>query len=299
MGRLESHGYLPHSQVMETGRSFPANKALQAASLRPSRFSTKPRAIRIRPLLSLLALFAMAVTALAGPPYVTDDPDPLEYRHWEIDIASMLLHDADGWNGTAPHVEFNYGVTSNLQLHVLTPTAFASVPHESAQIGYGYTEVGAKYRFLEEGKILPEAAIYPVVQIPPGSSSREIVSPHTEFFIPIWVQKRLGKWILGGGGGYWVNPGSEFRNWWFMGCVVQRKVSQHLTLGAEIFHETVSEVGGTQNTTLNAGAIVDLSDTYHLLFSAGHSIQGSGTFIAYVGLQITFGPKKPDKDKSK
>ena len=25
-----------------------------------------------------------AVPALAGPPYITDDPEPVDYQHWEV-----------------------------------------------------------------------------------------------------------------------------------------------------------------------------------------------------------------------
>jgi hypothetical protein len=47
--------------------------------------------------------------ALAGPPFVTDDPEIVEYRHWEIYVASQHEKDKDGWSGTAPHFEVNYG----------------------------------------------------------------------------------------------------------------------------------------------------------------------------------------------
>jgi hypothetical protein len=33
------------------------------------------------------ALFSCPLAALAGPPFVTDDPEPAKYRHWEVYIA--------------------------------------------------------------------------------------------------------------------------------------------------------------------------------------------------------------------
>lgn len=46
-----------------------------------------------RRLATAVAWLALAApgTALAGPPYATDDPEPVEYRHWEIYIASQSI----------------------------------------------------------------------------------------------------------------------------------------------------------------------------------------------------------------
>lgn len=52
--------------------------------------------------------------ASAGPPFVTDDPEPVEHDHWEIYLASQDQHDSNGWTGTAPHLEVNYGAIKDL-----------------------------------------------------------------------------------------------------------------------------------------------------------------------------------------
>jgi len=71
------------------------------------------------------ALFlACPLTALAGPPFVTDDPEPVDYQHWEFYIASQHTETSDGWSGTAPHIEINYGVITNVQLHLIAPLAY-------------------------------------------------------------------------------------------------------------------------------------------------------------------------------
>jgi hypothetical protein len=41
----------------------------------------------------------------AGPPFVTDDPEPVEFRHWEVYLGSLQMKSADGWSGTAPHLQ--------------------------------------------------------------------------------------------------------------------------------------------------------------------------------------------------
>ena len=112
----------------------------------------------------------------------------------------------------------------------------------------------------------------------------------------MWLQKSWGaeerKWTSYGGGGYWINPGADNRNWWYVGWLLQRQVTSKLTLGAEVFHQTSKQVGEDSDTRLNAGAIFDLNDTYHLLFSAGHTVQGPSGYQLYVAFQMTFGPRK-------
>ena len=48
--------------------------------------------------LVLLLLPLCSLTALAGPPFVTDDPEPVDYQHWEFYIASQHIETSDGWS---------------------------------------------------------------------------------------------------------------------------------------------------------------------------------------------------------
>ena len=93
---------------------------------------------------------ALARTVLAGPPFLTDDPEPVEYRHWEVYLASQHAKDKDGWSGTAPHFEVNYGALPNLQLHLIAPLAYVKPNDGSSHYGFGDLELGAKYRFIQE-----------------------------------------------------------------------------------------------------------------------------------------------------
>jgi hypothetical protein len=240
-----------------------------------------------------LVIWAAVHVARAGPPFTTDDPEPVEYRHWEIYLASQLAHDSSGWSGTSPHVEINYGPIPNLHLHLIAPVAFNAPSHGGTQFGYGDTELGIKYRFLQETTRLPMVGVFPIVELPTGDASRGLGAGHIQVFLPLWLQKSFGPWTSYGGGGYWINPGTENRNWWFVGWLVQRQLTPKLTLGTEIFHETAKEAGGTSDTRFNVGTIFDFSDTYHLLLSAGHTIQGPSGFQAYGAFQVTFGPKEP------
>jgi hypothetical protein len=230
----------------------------------------------------------------AGPPFTTDDPEPVEYRHWEVYLATQLSHDSSGWSGSLPQVEINYGAVPNLQLHLIAPVTFLAPRSGPTVFGYGDTELGAKCRFVQQTKFVPEVATFPLIELPSGNESRGLGSGHTQFFFPIWLQKDIGKWTTYGGGGYWVNPGPDNQNWWFVGWLVQRQVTSHLTVGAEVFHETAQQVNGESDTIINGGGIFDLNDTAHLLFSLGHTVQGPSSYQAYFAIQFTFGPKEKE-----
>jgi hypothetical protein len=231
---------------------------------------------------------------VAGPPFVTDDPEPVEFRHWEVYLASLQMNSAAGWSGTAPHVEVNYGVIPDVQLHVIAPLAYDAPATGGSHYGYGDTELGVKYRFVAETDKIPQIGVFPLVEVPTGDPHEDLGAGHLQVFLPLWVQKSWGEkdseWTTYGGGGYWVNPGGGNQNWEFIGWLLQRQFPNHLMLGMEVFHETPKQIGGDSDTIINVGGVYDFSETHHFMLTAGHTIQGPHEFIAYVAFQWTFGP---------
>lgn len=234
--------------------------------------------------------------ANAGPPFMTDDPEPVEFQHWEVYLASLHMKTADGWSGTAPHVEVNYGVVPDVQLHLIMPLAYSAPSDGGHHYGYADTELGVKYRFISESDNVPQVGIFPLLEVPSGNGHEGLGTEHAQVFLPVWLQKSWGEkerqWTTYGGAGYWINPGAGNKNWAFIGWLLQRQVTKQLTLGSEVFHQTPQQTGGDSDTIINGGGIYDFTDNYHLLFSAGHTVQGPHQFIGYVAFQWTFGPSK-------
>lgn len=253
------------------------------------------------PFPSCFVLFASATflaTCLtsAGPPFVTDDPEPVDYQHWEVYIASILGHSNNVWSGTSPHVEVNYGAITNLQLHIIAPISFVAPAQGPTRFGYGDTELGAKYRFIDETTNSPQIGVFPLLEVPTGDTQRGLGGGHLQAFLPLWLQKSFGPWTTHGGGGYWINPGAGNENWWYEGWLLQRQMTKNLTVGAEIYHDGIQGVGIGADTRFNIGSIYDFTENHHLMFSAGHTIQGPIAFQAYIAFQFTFGPEsKSDK----
>ncbi len=242
-------------------------------------------------LVAFLILFFAGMTKVsAGPPFKTDDPEPVEYRHWEVYLSAQYFHDRDGTSGTLPHLEVNYGIIPEVQLHLIAPLAYDHPKGGSTVFGYGDTEVGVKVRFLKETDRLPQIGIFPLAELPTGSERRGLGNGKTQFFLPVWLQKSWGPWTSYGGGGYWINPGEGNRDWWFFGWLLQRDLNDMFTVGAEVFHGTPSEDNGDNSTGFNVGGQINLNDIQHILYSVGRDFSGPNRLSIYLGYQLTFGP---------
>lgn len=248
--------------------------------------------------LSLFSLFSLFATAAwAGPPFRTDDPEPVEYRHWEVYGFSTGTRIKSDTSGALPGVEVNYGAAPDLQLHVAGSLAYDKPGASGMRLGPGDTELGAKYRFIDEDEDgwRPQVAIFPLVELPTGDEARALGTGHAHEYLPVWLQKSFSDWTTYGGGGYWNKPGPGNKNYWFAGWLLQRQIADQLAVGGELFHQTASTDGGKTSSGFNVGAIYDLPDAYHILFSAGRGIQNASTtneFSYYVALQWTFGPQE-------
>ena len=209
---------------------------------------------------------------LAGPPFLTDDPEPVEYKHTEAYLAMQYRHDRDGDSSTLPHVEINYGLLPNVQIHLIAPLQYIKPEGSSSQYGYGDTEVGVKYRFVQETEYFPQMAVFPLIEFPTGDSDKGLGSGRTQYFLPIWLQKSWGPWTTYGGGGYWINPGEKNKDWWQFGWQIQREIDKTLTLGTEIYYKTASTADVNGSIGYSLGAIINFTATHHLLLSVGRDV---------------------------
>jgi hypothetical protein len=236
---------------------------------------------------------SLAPLAKAGPPFRTDDPEPVDYQHWEFYAFSSGTHVAGDTSGVLPGIEINYGAVPDVQLHVVAPLAYDRPDGSGTKFGYGDTELGVKYRFVQEDKDgwRPMVGVFPLLEVPTGNAERGLGTGHTHGFMPLWLQKSFGKWLTYGGGGYWINPGGGNKNYWFAGWLLQYQLTDSLALGGELFHQTASTTDGKAMTGFNLGGVFDITDHHHILFSAGRGIQNVTTtnqFSYYVAYQLTF-----------
>src|ERR1700724_682727 len=208
------------------------------------------------------AMVVLARPALVGPPYVSDDPEPTDYKHFEIYSFSSGTA-TRGDIGGASGIDFNYGAAPDLQLTATLPIGFDRPAAANASFGLSNVELAAKYRFLHQDSFGLDVSVFPRVFLPSGSG---VVGNHfASLLLPIWVQKDWGNgWSAFGGGGCVISSGNA-QNFCETGGVVTYQLLPKLQVGAEVFHQTADTAGTPASTSLGLGIRYDLHDTYHLL----------------------------------
>jgi len=248
------------------------------------------RASRMRRTWLMLGSAVLMMTSFsssrAGPPFFTDDPEPVDYLHWELYLASVQQHLKHEIDATLPHLEVNYGAVPNVQLHIVAPMEFVRSGGGTAY-GFSNIELGVKYRFVQESDHVPQIGIFPLVEVPTGEKDKQLSNGKVQAFLPVWLQKSWGKFSTYGGGGFWYNPGPENRNWVFAGWQAQYEFSETVSLGGEICYHTADSDDAKPGAAFNVGGFINIDERNHILFSAGQSFAGEATTTVYLGYQMT------------
>jgi hypothetical protein len=236
--------------------------------------------------LILCASILAVQNVFAGPPFNTDDPEPVAYKHWEYYLSSIHTIQPNFIDGTLPHFEMNYGIVANGQFHILIPLNYNLIRNKEFNYGYALTELGFKYRFYHNEEKSFQIGTFPIVEIPTIRNTN-FSNNKVQVYLPIWIQKSWDKLTTYGGFGYWINPGDQNKNWSYLGWELQYDYSSRFILGGELFYRTSSTVDGTSMFGLNLGGFINFSDKFHVIYSFGHSLDNSKTFMSYIGLLWT------------
>jgi hypothetical protein len=233
-------------------------------------------------------VLALPGAAGAGPPFLTDDPEPTETGHWEIYAPLVEIEGRGADFEGATGAEINYGAAPGLQLTFGLPVAFA---HDSGgwRWGAGDVAVSAKYRFFHDENAGIQIAVFPGITLPTASNG--LGAGRVTGFLPVWVQKDAGPWSVFGGGGYTINRGPGNRDYWTGGVAVTNRLSRRLLLGIEADRQGADTVRGSGSTSLGIGAICDLKAPFRLLASGGPTFDdagGAASFHAFVALGLDF-----------
>src|SRR6185295_19420657 len=101
----------------------------------------------------------------------------------------------DEREGIFPGFEANYGLLPEVQLSMTAPFTFEKETDSEKRSGYGDTEIGVKYRFIQEDEEgwRPQMSLYPSWELPTKDSGEEPVGAevegqekHTREFLPLW-----------------------------------------------------------------------------------------------------------------
>src|ERR1700683_3019546 len=189
----------------------------------------------------VVALLFTSSVAWGGPPFQTDDPEPIDYKNYEFYTFGSADGTAVEMDTVGPAVEFNWGALPNVHLHIIVPLA-AIFPSNNPKlapagtgpkaVGLGDIETGIKFRFIQETKYRPQIGTFVMFELPTGNADKGLGVGKTWYKVPLWAQKSFGSWTTYGGGGETVfNNVPGYRNYRFGGWLVQRDIGKKLTLG--------------------------------------------------------------------
>jgi hypothetical protein len=248
---------------------------------------------------------------LAGPPFQTDDPEPVDLGHYEFYIFSNVDGTPVETDPSGPAFEFNWGALPNTQLHLVAFLG-AIVPSNDPRYApagagpsaYGLldTELGVKYRWVKESKYVPEIGTFTMIELPTGSYARGLGVGKAWYKLPVWLQKTWGPWTTYGGGGYQIVNQVDYKSFPYAGWLLQRDIGEKWTLGGEIWHHGAEGFATPQTREATmfdfGGYYYFRKPAFQLLFNLGHTIVGQSETYAYLGLYWTWGKDKDEGQRA-
>ncbi len=295
---MDTHRSSVHSGRIRTAIQIPPSPSITIYAIQVYEVTVIAAACQTIAALALLAF--VPATALAGPPFQTDDPEPIDFRNYEFYTFAASDGTPLETDTAGPAVEFNWGALPNVHLHIIVPAAAILPAGAPRAFGIGDIELGIKYRFVQETKHRPMIGTFTMFEIPTGSAARGLGVGKTWYKLPVWVQKSFGPWTTYGGGGVTLVNVPGYRNYPFAGWLVQRDLSKKVTLGTEIFYHGPEGLATPQTrpaTLVDIGGYYKFRDPgFQLLFCYGHTAIGQEENYAYLGLYWTWGKKKAHSD---
>lgn len=223
--------------------------------------------------------------ARAGPPFVTEDPEPPPPGGWEINVPFIIERTSGETDMNTPLFDLNYGLP-NIQLKLEIPVEVIHDDRNGTASGPGDLVLGVKWRFFNNERSQFQLATYPQVLAPTGDHTRALGQGASAFEFPLIAQKTWDKWTLYGNVGYWWQAGAENRDYVYAGAVLEREINERLTLGVELFGNSAKERGLRAELAFNVGGSWKLTKHLNLLFTGGRDMVGDTHAMAYVGLQL-------------
>ncbi len=270
----------------------------------------------IRLLLLLLAMPAVHALGQGGPPFITDDPGTPGNKHWEINIGWLGQHNPAQGAYQLPDIDINYGLGDRIQLKYEIPLAVQTDEDNTTRAGLGQSFPGVKWRFFEhhtagepksDENMTFSLGTYPQVLInnPTSSVSRGIVEPGPQYYLPVEFTAKAGPIAFNGEVGHWFGN-RHVPDRWGRGLIVGHEFSDRFELYGEVYDlQDANRIDDQPKQRVFTGDIggrrtLDKGGHVRLLFMGGRALQavtrsnGEPNWMAYIGLQLLFGPKEPE-----
>jgi hypothetical protein len=239
----------------------------------------------------IVLLSGSSVFAQGGPPLLTDDPGTPGDGNWEINIGFTIEKLLQETLYEAPILDINYGLGERIQLKYEVPWVFLDEEGAGTKSGLGNSEIGIKYRFLDEERHGVSMSVYPQFSFnnPTSSDERGLADPGTELLLPFEIARRVGPVDLGLELGYTLIE--HGRDEWVYGLAAAWPLAERFELVGEV-HGVATGDFEEDVLVFNLGSVLQAHEKINLLFSAGRSFRESSTtepeLLGYLGLQLNF-----------
>ena len=237
-----------------------------------------------------LLAFCINAFGQGGPPLIGDDPGTPGNNKWEINVAYPYIRTAHQTTMDTPIIDANYGLGDHIELSYLGGWLIGKSDGEGWQDQYDNTELGLKWRFLDEDANGVDMSIYPqfTFNTSRALARSNLVESGVGFYFPLEVAKTFGKWELDGEAGFQYLQ--HDRNQWAGGPIIGYLLNDRVELLAEA-RAVLDETFRSNDLILDAGTRVGLVEHVQLLFAAGRSVRNNGEgprLYLYAGLGFNF-----------
>lgn len=105
--------------------------------------------MKLHCVISAIAVALIFNSAHAGPPFVTEDPEPPPSGGWEINVPFIIERTPGKTEMQAPLFDINHGLP-DLQLKLEFPIEIVHQDSDGTAAGAGDLVIGVKWRFLND-----------------------------------------------------------------------------------------------------------------------------------------------------
>ena len=238
----------------------------------------------------LLVAVLVQSSARAGPPFVTNDPDPPEVGQWEVNLPWTLKRAQDGdLSGELVTFDPNYGYDRFTQLSIELPIPYSGAEAGGFSTGIGDVLLEYKRRFGTD-PYSGYFGINPQLTLPTGEDERGLGTGRITLQLPLLYQRQWGDRLFYGDLRYKWRAGEEGKSFWFLGFAMEQQVSAGLTFGAEVFGTTPQAAEGEYNVSFSVGGRYTLLPGQVLMVSAGRSLRSDPDLALFLGIRVLMPP---------
>lgn len=241
-----------------------------------------------------------ASAALAGRPLTIDDVEPVEKGKVEFELGGLI--DVASFRNKDFELDYPFaltlGLVERLEVSLGTSHLRRHLAEEKPPTGFTDIILATKYKFLEQGRVLPAFAFATGLKLPTASQAKGLGNNKTEFDLNLIATRTFEKFSLHSMVSWFyknsfreddthVNPRNVVRG----GLAAEVPILEKFSLVGEIYGQNQEERGQPNLWVANVGFRFSPWDfvVFDAALAKGFGRSGQPKLAGTVGLTYTFG----------